>query len=306
MIEEVDSDLDQPFEPADWIGVGKVYRDVPKHVATACKAARGLPTSVIRQLPMPDMAVTEFLDFPLQTILDDDAPFPKRSSLWFSPDPPNCGEDTVRFIASIPPLDFVRQLENDFSQAWLNGTCSIVDHTDPSRRLPLWTPAFFREVITLHAAKEQWKESRSWLPQAEEHLLDFVSWNSVWSPGAPDGQLDWTRLVSNEWLSGGIIDEMMRDINTRISEDPMLASTTFVAPLVFQYYVTQFALHGTERRYFDQILAEVAAGKTTMLFPIHYNRNHWMAFVINFGMRTLGFGTAQQGSHRTRHSWHAI
>jgi hypothetical protein len=103
--------------------------------------------------------------------------------------------------------------------------------------------------------------------------------------------LDWTRLVSNEWLSGGIIDEMMRNINTRISEDPTLAATIFVAPLVFQYHITQFALHGTERHYLDQILAKVAAGKTRMLLPIHYNENHWMAFVINFATRTFGFGT---------------
>jgi hypothetical protein len=162
-IDIIDSDSEQAeeFNPADWIGVGKLYRDVPTHVSAACKAARALPTSSIRRLPLPDMTVIEFLSLPLPEILHNDAPSPKRPSTWFSLDLPNCDEEMLWSIKSIPPLEFICRLENDFSQAWLNGTCSIVDHTHPDRRLPLTALTFFREIITLHDAQQKWTESRS-------------------------------------------------------------------------------------------------------------------------------------------------
>ncbi|KAJ7701256.1 hypothetical protein B0H14DRAFT_2648524 [Mycena olivaceomarginata] len=130
---------------------------------------------------------------------------------WFSSDLLNCEGVTVLAIKSIPPLDF----------AWFNGTRSIVDHTDSAHRLPVWAPTFFCEIIVLRDAQEKWRES------------------------APGGQLDWKRLISDEWLAGGIIDEMMRDIEARLSEDPALSSSTFVVSLAFQCYITKLALHGT-------------------------------------------------------------
>ncbi|KAJ7934648.1 hypothetical protein B0H13DRAFT_1854949 [Mycena leptocephala] len=39
--------------------------------------------------------------------------------------------------------------------------------------------------------------------------------------GAPDGRLDWTRLVDDEWLSGGIMDSMMADIQSRVAKTPL-------------------------------------------------------------------------------------
>ncbi|KAJ7504708.1 hypothetical protein B0H11DRAFT_2347378 [Mycena galericulata] len=174
---------------------------------------------------MVDIPVTEFLAFLLPGILADDAPFPKRPSSWFSADLPNCGDDTVWALESIPPLDLVRQLETAFSQAWLNGAQSIVDHTNSTRRLPLCTLTLFREIITLRDGQDRWRESYNWLPDTEKYLLDFVAWNSKHA-GAPDGQLDWTRLISDEWLSGGIIDGMIRDIKARVSENPTLESSS--------------------------------------------------------------------------------
>ncbi|KAJ6528295.1 hypothetical protein DFH09DRAFT_1094554 [Mycena vulgaris] len=101
-----DSDEDIPFDPAAWIGVEKVYRDVPAQVATACKAARTLPSSLIRQLPATDVSVTEFLTILLlPNVLDRDAPFPKRPSNWFSEDLSNA---TLRSLESRLLLEFIR------------------------------------------------------------------------------------------------------------------------------------------------------------------------------------------------------
>jgi hypothetical protein len=193
-------------------------------------------------------------------------------------------------LKSIPPLQFILQLLADYPQAWLDGSASIVDHTDRTRHLPLWTVTFFHEVLKIKLAQDKWRESHYWLPNSENFILDYVSWNTR-HVGAPEGQLDWTRLISDEWLSGEIIDEMMRDIKARVSEDETLASSTIIRPLAFQFYITQLSRYGTQpKRYLADILAEVKSGKTRMLFPIHYNENHWMAFIINFENRTFGFG----------------
>ncbi|KAJ6504959.1 hypothetical protein DFH09DRAFT_1335158 [Mycena vulgaris] len=141
------------LDPAAWIALGRVYREVPTAVASARLAARALPTSLTSRLPMPDMPVAEFLAMSLPRVLDIDAPFTRRPSLWFSSDPPNFGEDAVLFLPSIPPLDFVRKLESDLSQSWLNGARSIIDHTDNTRRLPLWAPTFFRKITTFRTAQ---------------------------------------------------------------------------------------------------------------------------------------------------------
>ncbi|KAJ7683485.1 hypothetical protein B0H14DRAFT_2654795 [Mycena olivaceomarginata] len=241
---------------------------------------------------MVDMPVTEFLAVQLaSSVLAVYEPCLKRTSSWFRLQPPDCGEDVVWLLRSIPPLEFILQLLADHPQAWLNGFASIVDHTNRTRHLPLWTVTFFHEILTIKLAQDKWRESHYWLPDSEKFILDYTSWNTRHS-GALESQLDWTRLISDEWLSDGIIDEMMRDIKARVSEDQSLASSTIIRPLLFQFYITQLGVHGTQpKRYLAEILAEVKSGKTRMLFPIHYNGNHWMAFIINFEHRTFGFAS---------------
>ncbi|KAJ6483364.1 hypothetical protein C8R45DRAFT_931974 [Mycena sanguinolenta] len=285
---ESDSDSgDLPvFDPAEWIGLGKPYREVLKHVSAACQTARELPSSVIRRLPVVNMLVAEFIAVPLPDILPDDGPFSNRPPSWFSGEPPD-SDDT---LVSIPPLNFVRQLETDISQVWLDGAQSIVHHADPTLRPPLWTPRLFREIITVRAAQQKWVESYNWLPAKERYLLNFVSWSSTHA-GAVDGQIYWTRLISDEWLSGGIIDAMMCDLKTRVSELPALESSTLIVPLAFQFYITKFAEQGTQPKHYPpNIVAEVESGKTRVLFLIYYNEDHWMAFMINFANKTFGFG----------------
>ncbi|KAK7059768.1 hypothetical protein R3P38DRAFT_3168222 [Favolaschia claudopus] len=288
---EIDSESEEAlpaFVPADWIGQRKLYKDVPRQVSAACKAARELPTSVIRQLPMDDMAVADFLAVCL--------PF----------DPPNCEENDLWAIKSVPSLESVRQLEQDISQAWLDGVQSIINPFDLSQRLPLWSPHYFRKIIELRAAQQKWADSRNWLPPAEKYLLQHVSWNTQHA-GASDGQLDWTRLLADEWLSGGIIDEMMRDIKSRVSADSRLATSTLIAPLAFQFYLTRLSKYGTKpQTYLEEIVAEINGGKTRMFFPIHYNGNHWMAFMVNFSDRSFGYGDSYDGKFSLNHASHQL
>ncbi|KAJ6502973.1 hypothetical protein DFH09DRAFT_1289591 [Mycena vulgaris] len=120
-----DSDDERGFDAAEWIGTGKRFQDVPLYVSP-------------RRLP---------------EVLADSTPFPRRTTDWFSSDLPNYEPDRVWTIV-IPPLSFVRDLENVFAQAWLNGVKSLVDPNDKSLRLPLWALQFYREVIALHPVLE--------------------------------------------------------------------------------------------------------------------------------------------------------
>ncbi|KAJ6583638.1 hypothetical protein B0H10DRAFT_2234825 [Mycena sp. CBHHK59/15] len=135
-------------------------------------------------------------------------------------------------------------------------------------------------IPALCEAQEKWTCSMEWvrdeLPQYDLTIFASVSWNSV-HPGAPDGQLDWTRLVDDEWLSGGIIDNMMMDIQSRVAEIPALDAALIVAPCHFNLL--------------DKYKRAMDSGKSQLYFPLHINGNHWIAFVIDFVRKTFGYGT---------------
>ncbi|KAJ7673253.1 hypothetical protein DFH06DRAFT_1292967 [Mycena polygramma] len=294
----VDVDSDHVFIPAEWIGIGKRFGDVPFHVSDACRSAREIPSTFACNLPSRDMTVSEFLRVRLPRILKDTARFSRRTSDWFSPDVPNCKPDAL-LATVIPPLSFVRDLEQGVSQAWLNGTKSLVHPTDKNIRLPLWSIPFFRKIIDLRDAQEKWAQSKAWLPTDALYLLDQVEWDST-HPGAPDGQADWTRLIDNEWLSGGNIDSMIHHVQTRLSENPVLESSTMVAPLSFQKSITKFATEGTQKVFLRRFVDAIKSGKTTLYFPLHVDNNHWIAFKIDFARKTFCYGDSMARSSKPR------
>ncbi|KAJ7804636.1 hypothetical protein B0H14DRAFT_3774068 [Mycena olivaceomarginata] len=141
----------------------------------------------------------------------------------------------------------------------------VSDACCDARQIPADLQATFRD---------KWHSSVRWAQdKITGHGLEIfarVSWNTV-HPGAPDGQLDWTRLVDDEWLSDGIIDTMMADIQSRALKVSTLAS----------------------------------AGKSLFYFPLHVNGNHWIMFHVDFKHNVLGhgdsFGKKSAGSEFTPH-----
>jgi hypothetical protein len=106
--------------------------------------------------------------------------------------------------------------------------------------------AFYRRIHKLHAAQDKWACSLEWaqirLPGCDLNIFSWVSWNTV-HDGAPDGQLDWTRLLDDEWLSGGIIDNMMADLQRSIGRIPALDARVTVAPLAFQQAIVSYSIY---------------------------------------------------------------
>ncbi|KAJ7801270.1 hypothetical protein B0H14DRAFT_3489783 [Mycena olivaceomarginata] len=70
MAEAILLDSDVLFDAAEWIGVGKIYKDVPIEVSDACCDARKIPADLQATLPSTAMPVTEFLALLLPGILD--------------------------------------------------------------------------------------------------------------------------------------------------------------------------------------------------------------------------------------------
>ncbi|KAJ7456391.1 hypothetical protein B0H11DRAFT_2321726 [Mycena galericulata] len=114
--------------------------------------------------------------------------------------------------------------------------------------------------------------ARDELPGCNLAIFASVFWNKV-HPEAPDGQLDWTRLLDDEWLSGGIINNMMGDIQRRVTETPALDSTVTVAPLSFQQAVIAFSTQKRPSKYTVRFLKEykqlVESGKSLLYIPLH-------------------------------------
>jgi hypothetical protein len=224
---------------------------------------------------------------------------PGQTGGWFSSDVPNCDFTTGLWAAnSIPPHSFLRELENDCAQKWLNGAKSILDSSNKTPRLPLFALPFYRKIHELQEAQSKWICSRGWvrdhLPGFDLAIFSRVSWNTV-HDHAPDGQLDWTRLLDDEWLSGGIIDNMMLDLQTRVAAIPALDAFVTVAPLAFQHAIIAFSTQERPSRYTRSLLKNykdlVEIGKETLYFPLHVDGNHWIAFFIDFKRKAFGYGT---------------
>ncbi|KAJ7704897.1 hypothetical protein B0H17DRAFT_1126521 [Mycena rosella] len=137
---------------------------------------------------------------------------------------------------------------NETSPEWLNDIKSVLHPFNNSLRLSLFALGYFRKIHGFREGQEKWSDSVEWardeVPEADLGIFDTISWNAVHS-GAPDGQLDWTRLVADEWLSGGIIDEMMVDIQSRVAAIPALDAAVTVAPLTFQREISALSTQGS-------------------------------------------------------------
>ena len=66
-------DIDTPdtclFNSKEWIGVGKMYKDIPSYVALACTEATAIPSDIQDMLPQKDETIVAFVQqtLPLQS-----------------------------------------------------------------------------------------------------------------------------------------------------------------------------------------------------------------------------------------------
>ncbi|KAJ7707160.1 hypothetical protein B0H14DRAFT_2646872, partial [Mycena olivaceomarginata] len=77
----------------------------------------GTPTAVEAE----NAPNSEFLALQLPDILDGHQKISTQTDEWFSSEPPNCDSIPTLWSSFIPALSFIRELENDYPQKWMNG-----------------------------------------------------------------------------------------------------------------------------------------------------------------------------------------
>jgi hypothetical protein len=124
-----------PFDAAEWIGVGNLYKGVPVEVSDACCDARKIPADLQATFPSTTLPVTEFLVLQLPDILEGHQKISTQTDEWFSSELPNCDSISTLWSSSIPALSFLRELENDYLQKWMNGAISVLNPLKKSTKL---------------------------------------------------------------------------------------------------------------------------------------------------------------------------
>ncbi|KAJ7842635.1 hypothetical protein B0H14DRAFT_2586201 [Mycena olivaceomarginata] len=123
--------------------------------------------------------------------------FSSQTNNWFSTDPPNGA--VLWSLDTVPPISLLRELENDFPQhnqfwtLWIAQVGVLYSH---------WH--FFAKLIGSRMLKTNGRTVWNGL-EMNLDIFAHVAWNTV-HPGTLEGQLDWTRLADDEWLSAFLID----------------------------------------------------------------------------------------------------
>ncbi|KAJ7343915.1 hypothetical protein DFH08DRAFT_810449 [Mycena albidolilacea] len=142
-----------PFDVAEWIGVGKLYKDVPIKVSDACCDARTIPADLRATFPS---RATPIWRSGYQSFWTTIKTISTQADHWFSFEPPNYDPIPTLWSNSIPALSFLCELENDYPQKWMNGAISVLDPPQKSIRLPLFAVAFYLEIHRLREAQDIW------------------------------------------------------------------------------------------------------------------------------------------------------
>lgn len=145
-----DSDDELTFNPAEWIGIGKVYphEDVSPEVQYGRKQIYTIPDDAQTCLPHVSMPITLFSTLILPSL--SSAFITTNPDIWFS-HRESTAEIDLLMQRPIPSKDFITSLDRSFGQAWFNGAKSVVDHrfNDGRDRYPLWVLRFWREMLRI-------------------------------------------------------------------------------------------------------------------------------------------------------------
>lgn len=142
MSEPTNNELDVVFKPEEWIGKHIDYTTVPLYVMLARNEYETVPAGFQKFYPSPSLSIESFSCFPLPT--SSYALSSYSSSKWFSNEKPvtwTFGElRKLLYSRSLPTLQELERLHQDFGQQWLNGAQSVCDPrvNAGKDRLPLW------------------------------------------------------------------------------------------------------------------------------------------------------------------------
>ncbi|KAJ7206826.1 hypothetical protein GGX14DRAFT_567903 [Mycena pura] len=116
------------WNPYEWIGCNRIYRDIPRYVSLEASRARRIPAEVLLTLPSESLSPARFFS---------SATLPAWDAVY---DACDIREADVDFNATQPsflpenptdwpllPFKTIQRLDAKFGQAWLDGMKSIRD-----------------------------------------------------------------------------------------------------------------------------------------------------------------------------------
>jgi hypothetical protein len=233
-----------------------------------------------------------------------------KAETWFSNDVPHMTLDRLK-ERPIPNEHFLEKLESAARQAWLNGAQSLVDHryNDGCDRLPLCSVTYWKEMLTVAKARATWFKCEKWLsvaPHTQGHTADMdrafeearivlptLGWmDPVKALNAQFMTIDFARLLGEDWMTGELVDMMIRDASHRPEvtnmKKTLLGGTEFgwamgrsgdknysrSTTTLLSRYEKHVQDHGIEHLY----------------FPANVNENHWIAVHVDFRKREFEYG----------------
>lgn len=225
-------DLTSTPEPMDlnsWIGVGKVYRDVPVAISRELEARTSVTDTSRLLLPPPHLPIAGLLTIQLP---------PPNTSLSFisaknsfTDTPPNT---PVSYLLSVdralPPKAFLTKLRGAAGQAMLDGSISIKYWGEPDVYLPFEACGFLYELIIIAKAQAAWKSALKWVDITFAHdvslagriasITQSVSWGGLIPKLCHTALVtDMTDFLSTSLLSSSHIDAMLLHLRARVRDE---------------------------------------------------------------------------------------
>ncbi|KAJ7201855.1 hypothetical protein GGX14DRAFT_571116 [Mycena pura] len=320
LVEEEDLQASNPqWNPSEWIGRGRVYRDLPAHVSIEVERARRLPPDIETGLPSPLHSPARFHSeryLPVWNKAYDDA------------------EDiaAVAFHASEPAADImalgntpllsrqtVQRLDREFGQAFLDGKLSIRDSRDKDNIYlwPMWFLDYARRVRTAAMAWHIWNRAVTWMRQTDEEepeekiwrertysfLASLVGWEGRIGCGL--GDLTFERLaevLGDNWLSDSVVDALAQNIKMRVKERDGVSSEVLLADTIFATCIsggaaTNSAHPGNSlvQRYTHLLTS--SPSPQSLSFPLHSPPVHWASCRVNLQKAHIQFADSLRKKH---------
>lgn len=285
-----------------------------RSVINACTEALSVPPQEMFRFPRPEICVGDLLK--KITPIQSSAFVATKPESWFSKDLPS---SNLNFLTErqIPTNDFLQKLEKHTCQAWLDSAQSLVDsrYNEGTDWGPLWTLAYWKEMVKVADAKASWARCERWLSvnteKQSETASDVFANASAMLPGLgwrtlvhrSDNQqttLEFSKLIGNEWLSSGLLQMMIDNLTSRVKSHLSLMSSTIIAGPSFAQTIESAAIRELQygkrttpllSRYEEHIKNN---NTDHLYFPANINENHWIAVHINFKKREFSYGKQMQ------------
>lgn len=314
---DVDKDCEIDFQQEQWVAKGKSFQEAPHYIKNACRMAIAIPADHTKQLPLQSISIHDLCNYKLPVQSQEICHIATHS--WFSQSNPNSTLEGVYLRdRELPAKQLLEDLVNHSGQAILNGMTYIVDCRYKNVILPLGVLGLWQDLSKLLQIQHQWKEARTWLLEQRLsrmlgpstisiietalHRLHELHWDQgVVTPGHDSITYDvpistMSLFIRQHWLNGNLVDMMVDTLNKRLAKEDGQNGRISILPLSFSWKLESLA---NEKNYAPELQKvmvfykqTVIDGKTLFYFPLNIGNYHWIAFEVDFEVRSIRYGAA--------------